>query len=59
MAIRNKSGKIINVMYNATLYKNDAGKIQGVFAAARDITRQKKAEEQANEAAKKLNDANG
>ena len=57
LAIRNKSGKIINVMYNATLYKNDAGKIQGVFAAARDITRQKKAEEQANEAAKKLNDA--
>jgi len=31
-------------LYNATIYKNEAGQVQGVFAAARDITEQKKAE---------------
>ncbi len=30
-----------DVLYNATLFKNEAGEIQGVFAAARDITDQK------------------
>ncbi len=57
LAIRHKSGKIINVLYNATVYTNEEGKIQGVFAAARDITELKKAEEQAQESAKKLKDA--
>ena len=57
LAIRHKSGKITNVLYNATVYRNEAGEIQGIFAAARDITEQKKAEEQALEAAKKLKDA--
>ena len=45
LAIAHKSGKITYVLYNATLYRNEAGEIQGVFAAARDITEQKKAEE--------------
>jgi PAS domain S-box-containing protein len=46
LAIRNKSGKITDVLYNATIYTNEAGEMQGVFAAARDITQQKRAEEQ-------------
>jgi PAS domain S-box-containing protein len=31
----------MDVLYNATLYKNDVGEVQGVFAAARDITERK------------------
>jgi PAS domain S-box-containing protein len=57
LAIRHKSGKITDVLYNATIYTNEVGEMQGVFAAARDITEFKKAEEQAQEAAKKLKDS--
>jgi PAS domain S-box-containing protein len=57
LAIRHKSGRITDVSYNATVYRSAAGEIQGVFAAARDVTELKKAEEQAQEAAKKLKDA--
>jgi PAS domain S-box-containing protein len=45
LTILHKNGRKINVLYNATLFKNEAGEIQGVFAAARDITYQKKMEE--------------
>jgi PAS domain S-box-containing protein len=57
LAIRSKSGKTIDVLYNAAIYRNAQGEIQGVFAAARDITELKKAEEKAQESAKKLKDA--
>jgi PAS domain S-box-containing protein len=57
LAIRHKSGKITDVLYNATVYRNEAGEIQGVFAAARDITELKKAEKLAQESARKLKDA--
>ncbi len=33
------------VLYNASVYRDEAGKVIGVFAAARDITERKKAEE--------------
>jgi PAS domain S-box-containing protein len=33
-----------DVLYNASLYKNEQGEVQGVFAAARDITESKQAE---------------
>jgi PAS domain S-box-containing protein len=56
LAIRHKIGRIIDVLYNATVYRNASGEIQGIFAAARDITEQKKAEERAQEVAKKLKD---
>jgi light-regulated signal transduction histidine kinase (bacteriophytochrome) len=32
------------VLYNATVFRNEAGEVQGVFAAARDMTERKKAE---------------
>jgi PAS domain S-box-containing protein len=57
LAIKNKNGKITEVLYNAVVYTNNAGEIQGVFAAARDVTDRKKAEEKAQETAKKLKDA--
>jgi PAS domain S-box-containing protein len=57
LAIKQKSGKITFVLYNASIYKNPQGEIEGVFAAARDITKQKKAEAEAQEIAKKLKDS--
>lgn len=45
LSIRNVSGKITEVLYNATVYKNEAGEVQGVFAAARDITELRRVEQ--------------
>jgi PAS domain S-box-containing protein len=45
LAIRHTSGLVTEVLYNATVYKNEVGEVQGVFAAARDITERKQAEE--------------
>ncbi len=45
LSIRHKSGKITDVLYNATVYENESGEPQGVFAAARDVTERKRAEE--------------
>ena len=44
LTIRHRSGRLIDVLYNAAVYRDDAGNIQGVFAAARDITERKQAE---------------
>lgn len=44
LTIRRKDGKIIDVLYNAVVYKDDKGNVLGVFAAARDVTLLKKAE---------------
>ncbi len=59
LAIRHKSGRITDVLYNATLFKNERNEIQGVFAAARDITERKQAQHQLQEHAQRtsvLND---
>ena len=44
LAVRNVSGAITEVLYNASVYRNEQGEILGVFAAARDITERKRAE---------------
>ncbi|HOX58854.1 MAG TPA: PAS domain S-box protein [Candidatus Paceibacterota bacterium] len=44
LTMRHLSGRTIDVLYNATVYLNEAGEVQGVFAAARDITDRKLAE---------------
>ncbi|MFM9909078.1 MAG: ATP-binding protein [Chitinophagaceae bacterium] len=41
LTIKHRSGKLTDVLYNASLYKDDKGNVLGVFAAARDITHQK------------------
>ncbi|HTH56060.1 MAG TPA: PAS domain S-box protein [Cyclobacteriaceae bacterium] len=46
LAIRHKNGKITDVLYNATVFKDEEGVVQGVFASARDITDRKQAEEE-------------
>jgi PAS domain S-box-containing protein len=47
LTVRHTSGHTTDVLYNATVYKNPAGEIQGVFAAARDVTVQKQASQYA------------
>jgi PAS domain S-box-containing protein len=44
LTIRHISGRITDVLYNATVYKNEAGQVQGIFAAARDVTEHNRAE---------------
>ena len=44
LTIRHVSGRTIDVLYNAVVYANEAGEVQGVFAAARDVTERKRAE---------------
>ncbi len=56
LELKHKSGRISEVLYNAAVYRNEAGEIEGVFAAARDVTELKKAERLAEENAKKLKD---
>ena len=46
LAIRHTSGRVTDVLYNASVFKNERGEISGVFAAARDITERKRAEEE-------------
>jgi PAS domain S-box-containing protein len=46
LGIRHKNGHVTPVMYNATVYQDESGTVIGVFAAARDVTEQKKAEEE-------------
>jgi PAS domain S-box-containing protein len=41
LTIKSKTGKLTDVLYNASLYKNSKGVVLGVFAAARDVTEQK------------------
>ena len=38
LAIRHTSGRTMDVLYNAAVFKDDMGKVLGVVAAARDIT---------------------
>ena len=46
LTIRHSSGKLTHVLYNASVYKDVAGKVMGVFAAARDTTERKRMEEE-------------
>jgi PAS domain S-box-containing protein len=44
LAIRHVSGKVTDVLYNASVYRDEEGEVLGVFAAARDITELKRNE---------------
>ena len=45
LTLRHTSSKTIDVLYNARIYRAKDGKVLGVFAAARDITQRKQAEQ--------------
>ncbi len=46
LALRHTSGRVVDVLYNASVFENENGEVEGVFAAARDVTERKAAEEQ-------------
>lgn len=45
LTVRHAGGQTVDVIYNATVYRDEQGNLQGVFAAARDITERKRVEE--------------
>jgi len=49
LSARAKDGRVTLVSYNASTFRDSSGRLQGVFAAARDITEQKKLEQQLRE----------
>lgn len=58
LEIRHKYGHITPVLYNASIYRDENGRVTGVFAAARDITELKKAEEKIKALAKAIESSN-
>lgn len=45
LELRHRNGEVMPVLYNASVYRDEQGQIIGAFAAARDITELKRAEE--------------
>ena len=56
LEIRHRDGHIMPVLYNAAMYQDSSGSIQGVFAAARDITYLKAAQDALQESEQKYRD---
>ena len=46
LEVRRRDGSTTPVLYNASVYRDPGGEVVGVFAAARDITTRKRAEEE-------------
>ena len=44
LTVRHVSGRVTEVLYHVTVYRNEAGEVQGVLASARDITERRQAE---------------
>jgi PAS domain S-box-containing protein len=44
LTIRHAGGGLTSVLYNASVYNDEAGNVLGAFAAARDVTAQRRAE---------------
>lgn len=57
LALRHTSGRLMDVLYNASVFKGETGEVEGVFAAARDITKRKRAEEALRRSQDNLNRA--
>jgi PAS domain S-box-containing protein len=47
LTIRHVDGRLLDVLYNASVYRDENGNVLGVFAAARDVTAQKQASQYA------------
>ncbi len=59
LEIRHQDGHGTPVLYNASVYHDEAGEVAGVFAAARDVTERKKAEAALRESEANLRKAQG
>ena len=53
LTLRNKKGKLTDILLNGSVYKNDNGNVMGVVVVARDITDQKRFENELIEAKSK------
>jgi len=58
LTIQNVDGRLIDVLYNASVYKGERGNVLGVVAAARDVTVQKQAEREIQRRTAELQVAN-
>jgi PAS domain S-box-containing protein len=47
LTLTRPSGERVDVLFNATVYRDEAGEIQGILTVARDVTEWKRAQEQA------------
>jgi PAS domain S-box-containing protein len=54
LTLRSRQGTLTDVLYNASVYRDEAGKVLGVFAAARDVTEQQAAQAELAKQAKEL-----
>ena len=54
LTIRHVGGKLTDVLYNASVYRDEQGIVLGVFAAARDVTNQKQSTRELNELNNKM-----
>src|ERR1039457_6477177 len=54
LAIRSTGGVVTDVLYNASVFRNEAGEVEGVLAAARDVTERKQAEKELARRAEEL-----
>ncbi|MDD2864830.1 MAG: response regulator [Methylococcales bacterium] len=54
LAIQHTSGKVTDVVYNASVYYDSNGDVAGIFAAARDVTDKKIAEQKMREQQEQL-----
>ncbi len=54
LEIRHRDGHVTPVIYNASVYRDESGKVIGMFAAARDITVRKRAQEALMESERKF-----
>lgn len=44
LELQHRDGRVMSVRYNAAVYRDERGKVCGVFAAARDVTERQRAE---------------
>lgn len=58
LTIRHLNGTLTDVLYNASLYKDEHTNVLGVFAVARDVTAQKRAEQEIRDRTAELQIAN-
>jgi len=50
LTLRSKKGKLTDVLFNGSIYKDDKGNVLGVVIVARDVTEQKRIAKESNKA---------